>query len=212
MSLSPATRPTESANPRSTRQLLDELDALMDKMLALPVEDEPPPNEPAAATLTMIEPDEVEIPIKRVRQRQAREPKSSKSSTTRHEPRDGDTPAPLWTAGLFDITPVAADVLVSPDVEVAKPAETAVRNQPPPAVATAFRREPPRPLPKSSASWMMGTLVVWDRGFRRMTRRLGPIGWLLRTGVGRILLGLAGLAFWIVALVWLVRDWMQWTG
>ena len=218
MSLPPATRPTEGALPRSTRQLLDELDALMDKMLALPVDDEPPQSEPAdapptvAATLTMIEPDEAKIPIKRVGPRQARE---VKLKTARSETDEVDTPAQPWNAGHFDIAPDSAALFVAPVAEEPKPRETAVLDRPSPFVpetSTSFRREPSRPLPKSSASWTIGTLVVWDRGFRRLTRRLGPIGWLLRSGAGRILLGLAGLAFWIVALVWLVRDWMQWTG
>src|SRR5437764_654753 len=61
MSLPHATRPKEGASPRSTRQLLDELDALMNQMLALPVEDEPAKDPPApalAATLTIIDPDD----------------------------------------------------------------------------------------------------------------------------------------------------------
>lgn len=68
MSLPQATRPTDGAPTRSTRQLLDELDALMDQMLALPVVEDPvPPPKPEpkpaprpsvpalTATLTMIE-------------------------------------------------------------------------------------------------------------------------------------------------------------
>src|SRR4051812_33146582 len=69
MSLPHAIRPKEGVSPRSTRQLLDELDTLMDQMLALPVEEEPadapPPLASAAlaATLTIIEPDLEKTPF-----------------------------------------------------------------------------------------------------------------------------------------------------
>lgn len=60
----------ERASQRSTRQLLDELDALMERMLTLPVDEEPtlpaipeppappepPPTPPIAVTLTLVEP------------------------------------------------------------------------------------------------------------------------------------------------------------
>ncbi len=255
MSLQSATRPTEGANPRSTRQLLDELDALMDQMLALPVEDEPT-TPTVAATLTMIEPvplaarppvrepespdrgpvklsastggqaargtvvePEAMVPIKR---NGKRPPRGSKpSNTPRHDPPQAEMPPPNWTVGLFEVTPVSADMLVDPVEEIApEPAAEVIPNPPEPIGATspapnamppasAFHRES-RPMPKSTASWMFRTLVVWDRGFRRWTRRLGPLGWLMRTGAGRVLLGFVGLALWAVALGWLVRDWMQW--
>ena len=234
MSQISATPMTEGAPPRSTRQLLDELDALMDKMLALPVEDEPAPSPKAApeasasrptlaATLTLIEPEDGvpppsdaqsavgSIDVQRLagkrRGRAAVERKRHPQSLPRHTTPAAGTAVPHWTAARNDIK-------LTPEPAVAEAEERlAVTSAMPVTELLADTVEPPveresRPLPKSSASWLYGTIVIWERAFRRFSRRLGPLGWLLRTGVGRTLLGLTGLGLWLVALGWLLRDWM----
>jgi hypothetical protein len=206
-----ALRPKEGASPRSTRQLLDELDALMDQMLALPVEEGPPDKSPPApaltATLTMIEPEATtesppapsfEIPAP-----------PSEAPPADESPTD---PAPWSLIGDAPPTEIAASqneerfALIDEE----PPNETAPLAAKPKR-ASPQRRAPARPMPPSSASWTTNNLVVFDRGFRRMTRRLGVVGWLLRSAGGRVLLGMLGLALWIISLGWLVRDWLHWT-
>lgn len=234
MSQSSAARSKDS-NPRSTRQLLDELDDLMNQMLSLPVEDEPAKAKPApaftapaftapaapalaapatpalaapavAATLTMIEPEEPAnspLPFP---------PIFRGESVSRND----DVPPPKTPRterkrkrNVADQIPITRATPPVNEPEAVNVSDEMLVEEPRPPFAP-FRRES-RPVPPSSASWLTRTLVVWDRGFRRATRRLGPLGWLMRTTFGRMLLGLCGLACWIVALAWLVKDWMQWT-
>jgi hypothetical protein len=226
MSLPHATRPKEGASPRSTRQLLDELDALMDQMLALPVEDEPseePPAVPApalAATLTMIEPETAPLPKEMALQESKAAPplRSSRKNRNVAKEDEGDAGAPPWTDGHFQVEheekaskSAESFALVDLNDDAATDALLTADKPAPQPAPVAPRREAARPLPPSSASWTYGALVVWDRAFRRLTRRLGPIGWLLRTAGGRVILGALGLAFWIVSLAWLIHDWLRWT-
>jgi outer membrane biosynthesis protein TonB len=210
MSLPHATRPKDGASsPRSTRQLLDELDALMDQMLALPVEEEPPPPAPAvAATLTIIEP-EPEAPAPQPPAKAETIPiKRTGVPAPPIAPAEEVAEAPPWsTTEIVEKPTPSGFALVDLDDEEATNALVAPAPTPP---APSVPRQPARPMPRSSAGAMTNSLVVWDRGFRRFTRKLGPIGWFVRSDTGRVFLGMLGLAFWIIALAWLVRDWWQW--
>ncbi|MEI7684780.1 MAG: hypothetical protein WCL32_07110 [Planctomycetota bacterium] len=194
MSVPHATRPKDGASLRSTRQLLDELDVLMDQMLAIPVVDdpEPPPRTPAlAATLTLIEPDDIAEPevVTALPAEPAPLPIREIPITRLHLPVE---------------TPPAEDPEIDSAIEVSP--EALLPETP---VVTLAPREP-RPLPPSPASWSFRSAIVWDRGFRRMTRRLWLPGRLMRSLFGRTALGLLGLSFLVAAAGWLLKDWTQW--
>jgi len=193
-----------------------------------------------AATLTIIEPDdEAAVPPRDLRPAKNPGPPAPFKDPAAEIPvvRNGQPPvpakltppvpeeesasdAPPWVAGIFDIAREANDgsnqpeetfSLVDLDDEAATHSLLAAEETKPLPAPRPPRREPARPMPPSSASWATGTLVVWDRGFRRLTRRLGLFGWLLRSAAGRVFLGTLGLVCWIVSLAWLIRDWLQWT-
>jgi hypothetical protein len=212
MALPQLTLPLESATPRSTRQILDELDALMDQMLALPVVEDPKaPASPAiSATLTFLEPEPiavaptpipVEIPIRRVEWT--------------------PPPAVIDDALEVDLEPLDAefdpiDVEIVSEADVVAPPAKGPMPQPmfwktsPTSDFTPAPRPTSGPLPPSQAPWFLRTAILWDRGFRRLTRGFGFLGWLARSSFGRGVLGLAGFALWLVAIAWLVRDSLQW--
>lgn len=201
MSLPNATRTTDGAPLRSTRQLLDELDALMDQMLALPVVDdlhEPAAPKPAvvpalSATLTLIDdvpPATVEIVSQTVRA----EIPIKRIGLPRPARKTPEPPPPAVEA-VETVVEVPPEALLVDDVLLAVP---------------TFSRPAPRPLPPSNASWWYRTSLGWERAYRRITRWFGPLGWLMRTFLGRMTLGLAGLASLVIALGWLAKDLLQW--
>jgi hypothetical protein len=249
MSLPNAIRPTEGAPPRSTRQLLEELDTLMLQMLALPVEEEPTdetpvPAKPAlAATLTMIEPEAEgkSAPVPQIKPRPAAAPDMPPvhicpipSGALEPPPvadsnsADSDSAGAVeWNVAPWDEGPadtVSSDeaesksessfALVDLDEEGATDTLLAADKPAPPPVKITPRRPAARPAARAAARdsdrLALGTLLIWERGFRRFTRRLGPFGLLLRTAGGRVFLGILGLVFWTISLAWLVRDWLQW--
>lgn len=236
--------PSPSATPpRSTRQILDELDALMAKMLTIPVVET---NDDNASSIEVAQPPSpVAVPISEQKPQSKSPPPVAATLTmidaTASESSDTETP---WTAGLFEIRRAGVeptvsvgpqpipepttevDVIEVGDAEVLEP-ELEPEPEPEPVVVTkpshpamvpvhvAARRNlgGSRPMPASTASWSQRFLVVWDRGFRRRTRALGPVGWVLRSWPGRWLIGLASIALWGAAIGWLGRDlWVYWTG
>jgi len=189
-----ATRPKDGASLRSTRQLLDELDVLMDQMLAIPVVDdpEPPPRTPALpATLTLIEPEDIAEPNVAIA------PPAEPAPLPVREIPITRLHLPVKSAPAEE-TEIESAIEVSPEALLP---ET-------PVVPVAPRVS--RPLPPSPARWSYRSAIVWDRGYRRMTRRLGLSGRLMRSLFGRTALGLLGLSFLVAAAGWLLKDWTQW--
>jgi hypothetical protein len=202
--------PDASALP-STRQMLDELDALMERMLALPVSDAPEPlvpaSQPAAppatkspilsATLTLLQAPTDEA--------QASHPPTNPS----HLPaRDfAGTPAPPYQAepkaGLPELTALARP---------AEPAPLSDRAVPPSAVPQldALLAEVPEP-PTTAGDWFILPVIWGNRLFDRGTMLLGEHGDWLRSPAGRSMLGLTGVGLLLAALAWLLRDWLGWT-
>lgn len=170
-------RPT----PHPTRQQLDELEALMQRMLALPVSPaagEPPPAPPAPAP---------EAP---------ENAPAAEAAPVAAPPPGTEFSSFLPPAPLPEPEPRAGEV-EERDAEPAPPAPTADRPSRP-----AGRRRPVgrglRPL-------------LWVNGaFDRATVRLGGPGRWLRGPRGRAWLGGTGLVLLATAVAWGVLDWMGW--
>lgn len=218
-----------NAGMNSTKQLLDELDALMAKMLALPVAegDNAPVEEELAdlkeaarlprvsATLTVIEPSAPEQEI-------SLPPGESLSP----EPRL-DGPAPLAPPHAELRTEVRAPEPVMERTRTASPAaakellrKREKNNQPEPIPTDAI---PPSllkvdipevkvlPLAARSLSSLALLPLLWVNVlFDLCTHFLGPLGRWLRTASGRNFLGTLGVVLIVLAVGWLIRDWMSW--
>jgi hypothetical protein len=203
MADSPSPRSPQSTAGQSTRQLLDELDALMQRMLAVPVQ--PGDSEPAPAP----------------------EPVREAAATA---PRNVElVPAPIAVTAVpaADFRELAQEkppspvplmpiILTRPKASVAEmPAFPCVQAPLPQRKPTA----PPEALPKPPPAWMnpaatkvapppaatgRGTalLIALNRGYDRLTDWLGPLGRWMRGEQGRSVLGWTGLAMLVSAVVW----------
>ena len=223
----------EPATLQTTRQMLDELDALMDRMLALPVNDvddpAPTPSQivhmpTMSATLTVLDasveqeetPPELEHPL-------LRESFPSYNTDIPPAPSEtaGDLPVmqpPPFQPPHFEPSDYDASQFETPRLE---PAPDPIPEEViPPAIARLsipiIRSEQPvvevrlprRPL----ASQCLLPLLWFNQGFDKGTLILGPPGRWLRGPRGRHILGLTGLTLVGAAGLWLVKDWLGWTG
>jgi hypothetical protein len=189
--MSTPARPMPSTPVHSTRQELDELDALMQQMLALPAEepdefDDPLPEARLAADTHASSPRLVETASGAGASPQL----PALPALLLEEERSvtaGAAPEPSPFEG-FDVRPVRADVH--------KP-------EPPPSSRTAAGRRP-------RAAWWLRPLVWPNQAFDRSTHWLGAPGRWLRGPQGRSLLGWLGLLFLSGALGWVALDTIGW--
>jgi hypothetical protein len=208
----------EPAALQSTRQMLDELDALMDRMLAIPVNDldDPPPSPrgvvrmpTVSATLTVLDApaDDEDAPA-------GEEPPPLRQSFPSYSadlaaapqetgplPQLIEPPAfrPVQQTDQHDLDPIPEEVIPPSIAAITAPAFSPNMAESPPNL-----RESP---------WVDRCLLplVWfNEGFDRCTLLLGGFGRGLRGPRGRYLLGLTGLALLVTAGVWLVKDWLGW--
>ncbi|GEM_PF-7016392 len=181
-----------------TRQLLDELDALMDQMLALPIDEQddgaapptasPGPTPTISATLTLV--DQPSAPA-----------------------IDGSS-----TGSAVEIRPARFDIAAAP-----ARSEPSVANAAAPMPAPMLKDvaaptpvkllPPPRHLP--CARWRPDHIsyqfLLWvNQGYDRGTNWLGKPGRFLRSRAGKALLGIAGLGLLGLAFAWLGKDWLGW--
>jgi hypothetical protein len=215
---------SENVANQSTRQLLDELDALMQRMLALPVQpsdDEPgpqpvaPPTPPAAAdpapvasrTLTVQAqisplPATQELVVTRTAAPVVKAP------AVQPPPRRIDLEPPDMTAPTY--VPLGAEPLLplilqrprKPGLEVLAPKSPAPA-PPKPATAPQLAPPPSPPLPTPHApAWGSGWVHALNRRYDRATDWLGPLGRWLRGRQGRNLLGWLGLVMLAAAVGW----------
>lgn len=194
----------ETSSLGATKQLLDELDALMEKMLALPVSEGEessaaptltlPRHEAAggmpkvSATLTVLDADA-----------HAATPEEGAPSPRR------DDPAPL--------APPHADFAFDSAKGYADAGSAQIPAEAIPPSLLHVQVPDVQVLPVSGRS--LGTLaaqpLIWTNAiFDLGTRFLGPLGRWLRTGPGRQVLGLVGIALFLAAIIWVIRDWMSW--
>jgi hypothetical protein len=193
------TTPTRPTPMQPTRQQLDELDALMQRMLAIPIsatdepapEDLPPPIRQAAPPAEILAAPISAIPPVR-------------------RPRVPSRPARNWTSGA---TPAPAGLQANAEVGPVKEAAPVAAQVP----ALAENRPAPLPVrPKIAASrpkislWLR-PLVWCNRAFDLGTVLLGPLGHGFRRPAGRSLLGWTGILLLLSAAAWGAWDWMDWT-
>jgi hypothetical protein len=185
---------TNDTTLQTTKQMLDELDVLMEKMLSLPTNDpddappfpqeviKPPAWTPTlSATLTLLEPPAPEA---------LTAPPTASSYLSTPEPL---SPHPAVNPPHFASDP-------------ALPGSVPIGYQPAPQ---------PEPLANQVATpvttlWIYLPLLWINQAFDGSTTILGPAGVLLRSQVFRALLGLSGVAFIVIAVVWFLKDWLGW--
>lgn len=171
--------PAESPLIHATKRQLDELDSLIQRMLALPVVDVPEdvvaPPEPQADAEPVAEPE-----------MQQQEPAPDSPQEVPLASEQPEEPLP----------PSVAIAMQLPTVET-RP------------VTDDFQEEvePPEELPPSRP-WVVWPLLPFNWFFDVATLPLGPAGRWLRGEQGRTLLGFTGLALLLAAVVVGVLDWV----
>ncbi len=223
MSSSRSPRFPEAPSLNATRQMLDELDALMERMLALPVNEleeapvprvDPPQSSLLTAHLTMLEPpapteDWPLSPAPPVAAPpEAEEEIFSEIIATRITiPSFADKKEPPWQefeAPAPEPSPAAPEALPVAPAGVEKddllPPPTPVRSS---LLLSRGSRSRPR--------WRWQPIFRTNQAFDHWTQPLGRFGSWLRSSWGRNLLGLAGLALLVLSFLWLLLDWSYWT-
>jgi hypothetical protein len=179
-------RPWSSSFDRETRQQLDELDALIQRMLALPVE------APG---------DFGELPIK----------ETAKENSSDNMPAFSEANCPPITP-VSPVSPQEKRESLShspenPSVENEAPASVPnlqPANQAPATISVQVaRRARPR--------WPMYLLHGINLAFDQAAGWFGPPGHWLRGPSGRAVLGWSGLLLLAAAFAWLVWDGLGWT-
>lgn len=196
----------QASSLQSTRQMLDELDALMDRMLALPVNDLDDPGLPprpaarmplVSATLTVLEP-----------------PTDIADAATAEEPPAAAEPLPGYTT---DLAAPWGEQDATPPPAIAKPDAIPEAMMPPSIMQLPVSTTP---LPQRVNHVRTATLllisgcllpIVWlNQGFDKVTTLLGWRGAWLRGPRGRRFLGVTGAALLALAGLWLLSDWLAW--
>jgi hypothetical protein len=201
--------PTNDTTLQTTKQLLDELDSLMEKMLSLSTNDpddappfpqeviKPPASTPTlSATLTLLEP-----------------PAPGRPSASSYF----SIPEPLSPHSAVNSPHFASDP--------AQPGPAPIGYQPAPqpepltnqVVPSSMLRELqplleqiPEPATPMTTLWIYLPLLWINQAFDGSTSILGPTGDLLRSQVFRALLGLSGVALMVLAAGWFLKDWLGW--
>jgi len=172
--------------------MLDELDALMERMLALPVSDLD---------------DEVQMPIDAFKRTlvMQEEPES-------YQPEEAESPA---TIPFYRTEAEAEQQQLAPPMPVEWKLEP-----PPPLDEIAPPATDRAPLPElsdfpaplfSMRRILMSPLWLLNGGYDAFTWWLGPLGRWLRGPGGRGIVGYMGLAFLVLSATWLALDWFGWT-
>jgi hypothetical protein len=199
----------EPASLQTTRQMLDELDALMDRMLALPVNDLEEATSPArevarmpmvSATLTVLE-----------------SPAAEAEAPARIE---APPPRAMGPHDTTDLAPAPPEIVSPKDLAFmpqGEPEPIPEEVIPPSIMALPVPRMKstpvvPLPVPPRSMGGMCLLPLLWfDRAFDLVAGFFGRPGHWLRGPRGRHFLGMTGLTLLVVAGVWLVKDWLGWT-
>jgi hypothetical protein len=201
-----------------TRQQLDELDALMQRMLALPVnqleEETAVPLQPSAPAQRQPTPHADSIPSDKNAALIA-------GSTSEKPPESVPVVSRRSEPDVQEEQPLPPSLTAEKPGESTKPAVPTVARK-----STNLTREPREsftsPLPRSSASttvtlrrpvapWWLLPLAWLNQLFDLATYLLGPFGRLLRSSPGRTLLGLSGVLLLLAAAAWLAVLQMDWT-
>jgi hypothetical protein len=182
----------------ATRQMLDELDALMERMLALPV-NEPeeaapaaPPTTPSAPKLTLLQ-----VPV---------------DAPPLDAAHAGTNPSHLPTLNARRTAEAPAMLPPLPQVPPVRPTPLSDRVVPPPMQPSTDALLAEVPAPAESHASLFILPVLWgNRAFDQCTLLLGETGAWLRSPGGRAVLGAAGLLMLVAAGLWAARDWLGWS-
>jgi hypothetical protein len=183
-----------------TRQQLDELDALMKRMLALPVTD----SEGATKTPALARPYE---PTAQPNHANEREPSQSGTSQPQAGPQPQiDEQAP---PGADDSAQVWQSIRKSDRIQF-------VQSVPAPVPVPRLKKATGRPSTKDiqaaeATAYWLSPLVTIDRLFNRCVCLLGRFGSWLRQPYGKALLAGTGIVLLLAALGWVMLDWSAWT-
>jgi hypothetical protein len=209
MSTSPAPSQENSASQDSTRQLLDELDALMQRMLSLPVsqldEEGPLVHADSALAEGTSEPDGSTL-------------KGESKAAPPCEEAVQPVVMPVTPAGnpvgvTFDPAappppvrrrpepPPEHRIAPEPRADGSPKAKPSVRVSPWPAPAGGVGAAVLAPVPRWPA-WVLQPLLWINRTFDRWTALLGGPGRWLRSPQGRAVFGWAGAGLLLAAVVW----------
>jgi hypothetical protein len=203
--------PHSTGSSGSTRQLLDELDALMQRMLALPVnqlEDDLPPD--GEGVLAVAAPPDETPAVIPPPPAPALPPVAGPSGPRRvvaHSPVPLPAPHQAERAPLPEkrqSEPPPTGPLPPPGAPAPAAAQTA-RPIPPAQFALPAPTTPPPPGGRIQVrSWVWRPLLWSNRTFDRATSLLGSPGRWLRSARGRAVLGWLGLGLWSFALALLI--------
>jgi hypothetical protein len=201
MADSPSLHSSSTSASQSTKQLLDELDSLMQRMLAVPVQpadvETAPPPSPA--------PRQVELkpaPITPVVQAP---PSLMQTPPAPHSPVASEPFPPLVPIIVKRPKGVAAEmqVISAPPAPVPRQQEPVAAQPPQNPKSPWMNPTAPKASPRPAVpGWGSRILLAMNRSYDRGTDRLGPLGRWLRGEMGRSLLGWIGLAMLVVALAW----------
>ena len=191
----------EAASLQTTRQMLDELDALMERMLALPVNElddtaAPMPDvvrmPTVSATLTVLETPVADAPPEAPLEFEVSlRPSAFAGYVTDLAAPPADTPT--W-AGPAEPDPIPEEMIPPSVMSLPAPVLTPL----------TFQR-------RALGSLCLLPLVLVNKGFDKGAALLGRPGSFLRSQRGRHLLGMTGLGLLLAAALWLLKDWIGWT-
>jgi hypothetical protein len=233
MSTSLPAQPSSPKPSSGTKQLLEELDALMQRMLAVPVNDlgdtvetkasAAPTTEPL--TVAASEPPsaidaeqasaacEAQIPATTAHVVTAPDEAAASLASSERQPQlkessivlePGEIPlGGFWPHPALNNLPRAQEAGGQP----AAPSHWA----PPPVQRPPLSLSPSPPLRTRSTNWWLRSLLWSNRTFDRGAAVLGRPGRCLQGRGARMLLGWLGIALLVGSLAWGLSAWFDWT-
>ncbi len=179
--------------PHTTRQMLDDLDALMEQMLSVPVSD-PEAASPVApkrsATLTLLEP--VTSPT----------PPPVRKPVATHVASPPAVAAPT-APSYYATVPTPPEPTLEPITNEVLPPSLLPRIT---QLIAEVPDEGPAPL-----AWIYAPLWWINVAFDGCTHLLGGPGAFLRSAGGRLIVGLLGVVLGVLAAGWYAKDGWGWS-
>jgi hypothetical protein len=190
-----------SAAGDATRQKLDELDALIQQMLDLPVNRLDPEAEDRGQRTENRE-------QKTENREQRTENREQTAEDSGHGIEDNEQEIKDRGARTEDSEPKVETE--ESDQKAADSKPVAGEEGPSQAVVLSSVLCPSPPGPSSRARWWLYPVVGLNLLFDGLTFLLGPLGRWLRGETGRLLIGWVGVALLLAGLVWAFLGWMGW--
>lgn len=216
---------TTAVPNNSMRQQLDELDSLLQRMLALPINqlDEtpaappPPPRQPAPQPqVTFVPP-----PPRPGTAEGWRPPAMVLLADSGPVPQPAAAPQPVERGWSINLNPQFGSSVLAPpaDPTPPPPPQPTMRLDTPPQVEPTFT--PPQPIPEPMVSYrprrdvppspLLAPLVAFNQLFDAILGLFGPPGRWLCGPVGRGLMGTAGILMLLGGIAWGVAEYHGWS-